>query len=56
LPILGQLLNFIPSEIFKEVVEEEKADRYYKKLRTWALLTLTPRFQKTSQLSNWPIF
>jgi hypothetical protein len=35
LPILGQLLNFIPSEIFKEAVEEERADRYYKKLKTW---------------------
>lgn len=35
MPILGQLLNFIPSEIFKEAVEEERADRYYKKLKTW---------------------
>ena len=35
MPILGQLLNFIPSEIFKEAVEKEKSDRYYKKLKTW---------------------
>jgi hypothetical protein len=35
LPILGQLLSFIPRELFKESVEEHRSDKWYKKVRTW---------------------
>jgi hypothetical protein len=33
-PIIAQLLSLIPTEIFKEVIEQEGSDRYYKKLKT----------------------
>mgnify|MGYP001239168759 CR=1 FL=1 len=33
-PIIAQLLSLIPKEIFKEVVEQESSDRYYKKLKS----------------------
>lgn len=33
-PIIAQLLSLIPREIFKDVVEQQGADRYYKKLKT----------------------
>lgn len=33
-PIIAQLLSLIPMEIFNEVVEQENADRYYKKLKS----------------------
>ena len=32
--IIAQLLSLIPREIFKEVTEQEGADRYYKKLKS----------------------
>lgn len=35
LPILGQLLSFIPRELFKESVEEYRSDKWYKQVRTW---------------------
>ncbi len=34
-PILGQLLSFIPREIFKEAVKESQSDKWYKKVRSW---------------------
>ncbi len=34
-PILGQLLSFIPREIFKEAVNDCQSDKWYKKVRTW---------------------
>ncbi len=34
-PILGQLLSFIPTEIFKNAVKEHQSDKWYKKVRTW---------------------
>jgi len=34
-PILGQLLSFIPKEIFKESVMANLSDKYYKKVKTW---------------------
>lgn len=34
LPILGQLLNFIPENIFSDVVKEHNSDKYYKKFTT----------------------
>lgn len=33
-PIIAQLLSLIPMGIFNEVVEQENADRYYKKLKS----------------------
>jgi len=33
-PIIAQLLSLIPTDIFKEVIEQEGSDRYYKKLKT----------------------
>ena len=32
--IIAQLLSLIPREVFKEVTEQEGADRYYKKLKS----------------------
>jgi hypothetical protein len=32
--IIAQLLSMVPMDIFKQVVEEENADRYYKKLKS----------------------
>ena len=32
--IIAQLLSMVPMDIFKQVVEEENADRYYKKLNS----------------------
>ena len=32
--IIAQLLSLIPKEIFKEVIEQEGSDRYYKKLKS----------------------
>ena len=34
LPILGQLLSFIPENFFIEVVKEHNSDKYYKKFTT----------------------
>ena len=34
-PTLGQLLSFIPKEIFKEAVNDCQSDKWYKKVRTW---------------------
>lgn len=34
-PILGQLLSFIPREIFKKSVEKYYSDKWYKKVNTW---------------------
>src|SRR5690606_24349123 len=34
-PILGQLLSFIPKEVFKGCVVEEKSDKWYKQVKTW---------------------
>ncbi len=34
-PVLGQLLSFIPNEIFKKCVSESESDKWYKKLKTW---------------------
>lgn len=34
-PILGQLLSFIPKEIFQECVMTNLSDKYYKKVKTW---------------------
>ncbi|HFD31443.1 MAG TPA: DUF4372 domain-containing protein, partial [Gammaproteobacteria bacterium] len=34
-PILGQLLSFIPREVFKKCVVETRSDKWYKKLKTW---------------------
>lgn len=34
-PILGQLLSFIPRELFKESVEKYNSDKWYKKVRSW---------------------
>lgn len=35
LPILGQLLSFIPKELFKQSVEEYQSDKWYKKVKAW---------------------
>ncbi len=34
-PVLGQLLSFIPREIFKKCVSESESDKWYKRLKTW---------------------
>lgn len=34
-PVLGQLLSFIPREIFKESVQQYQSNKWYKKLRSW---------------------
>jgi hypothetical protein len=34
-PILGQLLSFIPQELFKQSVSNYSSDKWYKKVRTW---------------------
>lgn len=34
-PVLGQLLSFIPREIFKKCISETQSDKWYKKLRSW---------------------
>lgn len=34
-PILGQLLSYIPRELFKDSVEFYKSDKWYKKVKTW---------------------
>jgi Domain of unknown function (DUF4372)/Transposase DDE domain len=35
LPIIAQLLQFLPQEVFKKTIEEQQSDRYYKKVKTW---------------------
>jgi len=34
-PILGQLLSFIPRDLFKKSVEKYKADKWYKAVMSW---------------------
>ena len=34
-PILGQLLSFIPRELFRQSVEVFGSDKWYKKVKTW---------------------
>lgn len=34
-PILGQLLSFIPRDLFKKSVQEYESDKWYKKVKTW---------------------
>ena len=34
-PILGQLLSFIPRDLFKNSVEHYQSDKWYKKVKTW---------------------
>lgn len=34
-PILGQLLSFIPRELFKKSVEAYSSDKWYKKVKAW---------------------
>lgn len=34
-PILGQLLSFIPREVFKKCVDQCQADKWYKQVKTW---------------------
>lgn len=34
-PILGQLLSFIPRDLFKKSVQEYTSDKWYKRVRTW---------------------
>ena len=33
--VLGQLLSFIPREIFQKCVEESQSNKWYKKLKSW---------------------
>ncbi len=40
-PILGQLLSFIPKEIFNDAVKESQSDKWYKKIRTWDQFVFT---------------
>jgi hypothetical protein len=35
LPILGQLLSFIPRELVKQSVEQYQSYKWYKRLKTW---------------------
>ncbi|EON77531.1 hypothetical protein ADIS_1987 [Lunatimonas lonarensis] len=35
LPILGQLLSFIPRELVKQSVEQYQSDKWYKRVKTW---------------------
>ncbi|MCH7408493.1 IS4 family transposase [Belliella sp. DSM 111904] len=35
LPILGQLLSFIPRELVKQSVEQFHSDKWYKRVKTW---------------------
>ena len=34
-PILGQLLSFIPRDLFKNSVQEYESDKWYKKVKSW---------------------
>lgn len=35
LPIIAQLLQFLPQEVVKKTIEGQQSDRYYKKVKTW---------------------
>lgn len=56
-PVLGQLLSFIPKEIFTEAVKEYQSDKWYKKVKTWdqfvfmffAILTGSPSLREVSR-------
>lgn len=35
LPIIAQLLQFLPHQVVKQTFEQHQSDRYYKKVKTW---------------------